>query len=206
MVGFTARLVRAVANAGRRDDRAASLCWNARCCSRRGMIIVVMGVAGAGKTTIGTLLAERLGCTYLDADALHPQANIEAMRRGLALSDADRAPWLAAIRARIVAAWEAGRSLVVGCSALKASYRAQLSHGVPVTWVYLHGPAELIRSRLRERTDHFFAPQLLDSQLAALEAPQGAIAVDVSLPPAAIVARIVAELGCAVRTRPEEEC
>jgi gluconokinase len=159
------------------------------------MIIVVMGVAGAGKTTIGTQLAEGLGCAYLEGDALHPPANIEAMRRGRALSDADRAPWLAAIRDHIVDAWKDGRSLVVGCSALKASYRAQLSHGVPVIWVYLRGPADLIRSRLRQRTDHFVGAELLDSQLEALEEPQDAIVVDVSLPPATIVATILAKIG-----------
>jgi gluconokinase len=170
------------------------------------MIILVMGVAGAGKTTIGTLLAERLGCNYLEGDALHPPANIEAMRRGISLSDADRAPWLAAIHARLVVAWEDGRSLVVGCSALKASYRAQLSHGLPITWVYLEGSAELIRSRLRERTGHFFEAELLDSQLATLEEPHGAIAVDVSLPPATIVEQIMVQIGGAPPTPSHEAC
>jgi gluconokinase len=167
------------------------------------MIIVVMGVAGAGKTTIGTLLAERLGYPYLEGDALHPPANIEAMRRGRALSDADRAPWLAAIRARLVDVWQNGRSVVVGCSALKASYRAQLSDGLEITWVYLEGPAGLIRARLRNRTDHFFGEELLDSQLATLEAPHNAITVDVSLPPATIVAEIMARIDRPGRARGE---
>ncbi len=159
------------------------------------MIIIVMGVAGSGKTTIGTMLAESLECDYLEGDSLHPPENIEAMIRGVALRDADRAPWLAAIRAHIMEAVRNDRSLVVGCSALKASYRAVLSEGLTITWVYLKGPADLIRSRLQNRVGHFFDPGLLDSQVETLEEPHDAITVDVSIPPAAILDRIMAKIS-----------
>lgn len=158
------------------------------------MIIVVTGVAGAGKTTIGTMLADELDCGYLEGDALHPLGNIEAMAAGVALTDADRAPWLAAIRVRMVEAFERGERLVVGCSALKESYRKTLGTGLPVVWVYLKGPTELIRSRLRKRTGHFFGDDMLDSQLEALEEPHDAIVVDITQPPSVIVERILARL------------
>lgn len=158
------------------------------------MIIVVMGVAGSGKTTIGTMLADSLGCAWLEGDALHSTASIEAMTRGIALTDADRAPWLSAIHDRMVDAFERNRSLVVGCSALRESYRAILSAGLPVTWVYLKGSAELIRSRLLERTGHFMAAGMLDSQFDTLEEPHDAIVVDISLPPTVIVEHILARL------------
>lgn len=154
-----------------------------------------MGVAGSGKTTIGTMLADALGCRYLEADSLHPTKNVEAMMGGVALTDADRAPWLAAIRARLVEAFDRGETLVAGCSALKESYRTTLSEGLPITWVHLRGSAELIRSRLRERTGHFFPASMLDAQIAALEEPHDAIVVDVALPPRAIVEHVLASIG-----------
>jgi gluconokinase len=158
-------------------------------------IIVVMGVAGSGKTTIGPMLADALGYAWLEGDALHSTANIEAMTRGVAAMDADRAPWLSAIHDRMVDAFERGRSLVVGCSALRESYRTTLSEGLPVTWVYLKGSAELIRSRLLHRTGHFMAAAMLDSQFDTLEEPHEAIVVDISLPPRVIVEHILASLG-----------
>lgn len=158
------------------------------------MIIVVMGVSGSGKTTIGTLLAGALGCAYLEGDSLHSARNIALMTRGVPLTDIDRAPWLAAIRMRMVDAYDAGRDLVVGCSALKQSYRDTLSDGLPVAWVYLRGSAELIRSRLEKRTEHFFEADMLDSQFVDLEEPRDAIIVDVSPPPAVIVERILTAL------------
>lgn len=159
------------------------------------MIIVVMGVAGSGKTTIGTMLADALGCAWLEGDALHSTANIEALRRGVAVMDADRAPWLSAIHDRMVGAFERGRSLVVGCSALRESYRTALSEGLPVTWVYLKGSAELIRSRLLHRAGHFMATTMLDSQFDTLEEPHDAIVVDISLPPRVIVEHLLASLN-----------
>src|SRR5688572_6968278 len=135
------------------------------------MLIVVMGVSGSGKTTIGTLLAEALGCAFLDADVLHPDANVDAMKNGRALTDADREPWLTAIHARLRDHFDRGQPLVVACSALKHPYRRVLSHGISVTWVYLKGNPEVIRRRLDRRTNHFMPSGLLDSQIRALEEP-----------------------------------
>ena len=162
-------------------------------------IVVVMGVAGSGKTTIGRMLADAIPCPYLEGDSLHAPASIEKMSRGIPLTDADRAPWLSAIHARMVDVYDRGHSLVVGCSALKQSYRAVLAEGLPLTWVYLKGSPELIRSRLLHRESHFMKADMLASQFAALEEPSDALVVDVSASPAAIVDRILSEL----RTRAE---
>ena len=159
------------------------------------MIIVIMGVAGSGKTTIGMLLADALHCSFLDGDALHPPGNIERMSRGLALTDDDREPWLAGIRARLLGAADRNESLVVACSALRETYRDYLAEGVSITWVYLKGDEELIQSRLERRTGHFAKADLLASQVATLEEPSNAIVVDVALPPAKIVEQILSRLG-----------
>jgi 6-phosphogluconolactonase len=158
------------------------------------MIVVVMGVAGSGKTTIGTMLADALHCAFLDADSLHPDSNIQAMEQGRPLTDADRAPWLAAIHARLLDAFRRGDSLVVACSALKKMYRQVLGRGIRITWVYLKGDAHLIRSRLDRRTNHFMSSDLLVSQFRELEEPSDAIVADVSMSPDAIVSRILSEL------------
>lgn len=155
------------------------------------MLVVVMGVSGSGKTTIGTLLAEALGCAFLDADTLHPEANVDAMQQGRALSDADRAPWLAAVHARLRDCFDRTRSLVLACSALKDSYRRVLADGLPITWVYLKGEPDVIRRRLKRRTNHYMRAELLDSQFQALEEPSDAIVVDVVPPPDSIVRSIV---------------
>ena len=157
-------------------------------------IIVVMGVAGSGKTTVGTRLAEAMHCAYLEGDSLHSAANVEKMSHGIPLTDADRAPWLAAIHARLLDAFRHGESLVVGCSALKRSYRSVLADGVPITWVYLKGAPALIRSRLQHRSGHYMKADMLASQFDALEEPSDALIVDVSPPPGVIVERILAEL------------
>jgi gluconokinase len=159
------------------------------------MIIVVMGVAGSGKTTVGTTLAAVLHCAFLEGDALHSQANVEQMSHGIPLTDVDRAPWLTAIHSRMCDAFTAGHSLVVACSALKRSNRARLTEGLPVTWVYLKGSAELIRSRLQHRADHFMKANMLDSQFDALEEPSDAIIVDIAQAPGAIVERILARMS-----------
>ena len=157
-------------------------------------IVVVMGVAGSGKTTVGTRLADAMHCAFLEGDSLHSAANVEKMSRGIPLTDADRAPWLGAIHARLLDAFTRGECLVVGCSALKQSYRTLLADGIPITWIYLKGSAALIRSRLQHRTEHYMKANMLASQFEALEDPSDALVVDVSQPPAAIVEQILAAL------------
>ena len=159
------------------------------------MIVVVMGVAGSGKTTVGTMLAGALGCAFLDADSLHPATNIEKMRRGIPLTDADRRPWLAAVHAGIRESFGRSQDLVVACSALKQEYRAVLADGVPITWIYLKGSETLFRSRLGDREGHFVPVALLDSQLRALEEPSGAIVVDAARPVAEIVRQVLPRLS-----------
>jgi 6-phosphogluconolactonase len=159
------------------------------------MIVVVIGVSGSGKSTIGTMLARAMHCQFLEGDALHPQQNITKMGAGTPLTDEDRKPWLAAVHARIVQSWRRGEDLVVACSALKQAYRETLEQGVRVEWVYLKGSAELIRSRLEKRRGHFMKADMLASQFEALEEPSAAaIVVDVSLTPDVIVAEILRDL------------
>ena len=157
-------------------------------------IVVVMGVAGSGKTTVGTMLADAMHCGFLEGDSLHPAANVEEMSHGIALTDAERAPWLAAIHAHLLDSFTRGECLVVGCSALKQAYRTVLAGGIPITWVYLKGSAALIRSRLQHRTGHYMKADMLASQFKALEEPSDALVVDVSQSPGAIVEQILAEL------------
>jgi gluconokinase len=160
------------------------------------MIVVLMGVTGSGKTTLGQLLADQLGWTFVEGDAFHPEANVQKMRRGEPLTDADRAPWLRALRARIDELAAAGRSAVVACSALKQAYRDVLADGRPeVVFVHLTAPAAVIRDRLDHRRGHYMPPALLDSQLATLEPPAGACAVDVTSPAADGVAAIRRAIG-----------
>jgi gluconokinase len=161
------------------------------------MIIVVMGVVGAGKTTIGRLLAEQLHCEFADADDFHPQANIEKISHGIALSDNDRKPWLERLRERILA-WEAERAnAVLACSALKRSYREELQAGPDVRFVYLKGSVEVIAERLKQRHGHFAGVSILASQIADLEEPADAATVDVDQTPPEIVAEIRQTLGLA---------
>lgn len=152
-----------------------------------------MGVSGAGKTTIGRLLAHRLGGTFLDADSLHPEANRRKMASGTPLEDADRWPWLDKVR-RAMEAHHGSSPLVVGCSALKESYRTRLGRAL-YRLVYLRGAPGVIRARLAQRTDHFMPPALLESQLATLEEPSDALTIDIGAPPEVIVERIVAGLA-----------
>jgi len=158
------------------------------------MIIVLMGVSGSGKTTVGEKLAARLGCGFSDADDFHPAANVEKMRAGVPLTDEDRWPWLAALRAAMDGWQAAAEDLVVACSALREVYRQILSPKNDVAFVYLRGSPEVIGRRLRARQGHYMNPDLLQSQLATLEEPKDAIAVDVSATPAALVADIIARL------------
>ena len=158
------------------------------------MIIVVMGVAGSGKTTVGTRLAEAMKCAFLEADSLHSKENVDKMSHGLPLADTDRAPWLAAIHARILEVFERGLDLVVACSALKQQYRKLLAKDVPITWVYLKGSAALIRARLKHRPNHFMKAGMLASQFDALDEPADALVVDVSAPPNTIVRHILSQV------------
>jgi 6-phosphogluconolactonase len=154
------------------------------------MIVVVIGVAGSGKSTIGSRLASALGCQFLEGDTLHPPANIEKMSRGIPLDDDDRSPWLSEIHARIVEAYRRGSHLVVACSALKQKYRDTLERGVAITWVYLKGSKDLLQARLQQRTSHFMKAEMLDGQVAALEEPSNVIVIDITAPPDDIVTRI----------------
>jgi gluconokinase len=141
------------------------------------MIVVLMGVSGAGKTTIGKLVAAQLGWRFIEGDDYHPPENVAKMAAGIALEDADRWPWLDALNQRIAAEHNA----IVTCSALKEAYRRRLLAGLPgARIVYLHAPKALIAARLAERKHRFMPASLLDSQFAALEPPAASIAIDVS--------------------------
>lgn len=155
------------------------------------MIILLMGVAGSGKTTIGQQLAAELGWSFRDADDFHPPANVAKMSAGVPLDDRDRAPWLAAIRAYIDACLARGESAVITCSALKENYRERLVRGAEaVQLVHLTGSFELILERMNARQNHFMKPQMLRSQFEALEPPREALAIDIGKSPAEIVAEI----------------
>jgi gluconokinase len=161
------------------------------------MIIVLMGVSGSGKTTVGKELARQLGWTFVDADDFHPAANVAKMHRGEPLTDADRWPWLEAIRQRVLHAAGSGENVVLACSALKHAYQEYLQHEDPerIYYIYLSGSEELIRQRLAKRTNHFMNPNLLHSQFETLEPPEHAIAVDIAPPPDEIAANIRRKLG-----------
>lgn len=159
-----------------------------------------MGVAGAGKTTVGALLARELGWAFFDADDFHPPANVAKMARGEPLDDTDRAGWLDDLATLIDRLLREQRPAVLACSALRAEHRARLRgrHGdAEVRIVYLRGDPELIRTRLESRHGHFMQAGLLPSQLATLEEPQNALVVDVAASPATIVERIRTNLGLA---------
>lgn len=161
------------------------------------MILIVMGVVGSGKTTIGRLLAEQLGWEFADADDLHSPANVEKIRHGVPLKDADREPWLRRLRDSISNWQTAGSNIVLACSALKRSYRQELNPGPEVQFVYLKGNAALIARRLRSRQGHFANEQILASQFADLEEPESAIVTDIAGKPSEIVAEIRKQLGLA---------
>ena len=154
------------------------------------MIVVLMGVTGSGKTTVGRALAEDLGWKYLDADKFHPAANVAKMRAGVPLNDSDRQPWLEHLARTISDNLQSGDSAVLACSALKQAYRNTLSISDEVRFVYLNGDRETIAERLRARPDHYMNPKLLDSQFETLEEPKDALEIDVRLPVNGIVRKI----------------
>lgn len=164
--------------------------------SERARILVVMGVAGSGKSTIGEALADALGCAYLDGDEYHPEANIKKMARGEPLNDEDRWPWLETF-AKTLASRKG--QIVGGCSSLKRAYRDRIrgSAGEPVCFIYLKGTRDLIGQRMEARTGHFMPTSLLDSQFATLEEPapdENAISVGIDQTTSEIVGEILAKL------------
>ena len=160
------------------------------------MVIVLMGVSGSGKTAVGERLAAALGGTFAEGDAYHPPANIEKMKSGHPLDDADRQPWLETL-AREIGRWlDAAHTVVLACSALKQRYRDRLAQGMQtVRWVYLAGQFELIKQRIDARKGHYMTAKLLESQFAALEAPADALTVDVSEKPEQLAERVSSALA-----------
>jgi gluconokinase len=159
------------------------------------MVLILMGVSGSGKTTIGQILARDLGWRFYDADDFHPKANIEKMSQGIPLTDADRAFWLAAIHDRILESLREDQSVIIACSALKQAYRDLLLKGTQnVHFVYLKGDFDLIRKRLEERKGHYMKANLLTSQFNTLEEPKGVFTIDITQEPESIANRIKQEI------------
>ncbi|MCS6925490.1 MAG: gluconokinase [Candidatus Binatia bacterium] len=159
------------------------------------MIVILMGVSGAGKTTIGQLLATHLGWPFYEGDDFHPQANIDKLRQGIPLTDQDRDPWIAALQHLIRTLIQSHQSAVIACSALKQSYRDRLQQQHrEVIFVYLKGERAVIAQRLHARVGHFMNVNLLASQYETLEEPVGAITIDITHPPETIVRQIQHQL------------
>jgi gluconokinase len=154
------------------------------------MFVVITGVAGSGKTTVGKLLAHDLGWPFHEGDDFHPAANLEKMRRGEALTDTDRQPWLDVLRALIQSAVANGENGVLACSALKRRYREHLRVNDRVAFVHLSATPDLIAHRLQQRKGHFMNPSLLKSQFATLETAPTELSLDASLPPAELVKQL----------------
>ena len=159
------------------------------------MIVIIMGVTGSGKTTVGTVLAQQLGWEFADADDFHPPANVAKMKAGIPLDDADRAPWLASLR-QAIEQWIAKRqNVVLACSALKKNYRDELAVDREVRFVYLKGSYDLIYQRLKQRHGHFASEKILAGQFADLQEPDDTLTVKIDQPVEEIVAEIRRGLG-----------
>ncbi|MGZ3847174.1 MAG: gluconokinase [Flavisolibacter sp.] len=160
------------------------------------MIIVVMGVTGCGKTTVGKLLAARLSLPFIEGDSFHPKENILKMSSGIPLTDEDRYPWLNAL-ADELKRQEQQKGAVLACSALKEHYREMLQQGLrePITWIYLEGSEETLRERIKNRQGHFMQEGLLRSQLETLEIPAYAYTFSIEQEPERIVSKIVDIIG-----------
>jgi gluconokinase len=158
------------------------------------LVIVLMGVAGSGKSTVGSLLAAQLGWIFADGDQYHASASIEKMVTGIPLTDADRLPWLKRLRSLIVEWLGAEKNAVLACSALKQSYRELLQGDDDVHFVYLKASREMLSQRLRGRQDHYMKESMLDSQLTALEEPRDATVVNTDSTPENVVQRILTSL------------
>jgi gluconokinase len=160
------------------------------------VIVVLFGVAGSGKTTISRLLAQELGWKFYEADELHPKSNVEKMRQGIALTDADRWSWLERLRELLGESIARKENVILACSALKKKYREYLQISDDIKWVYLKGEYQLIADRLRQRRGHFMNPILLRSQFDILEEPEGdAVIVDIDATPTKLVQTIREQLG-----------
>lgn len=144
-------------------------------------MIIVMGVAGSGKTTVGKKLAESLGCPFYEGDDFHPASNVEKMRKGIALTDEDREPWLRQISEKMGQWRKQNPVFVLACSALKAKFRRNLEANGKVRWIYLKGSYDLVLQRLSSREGHYFPAQLLQSQFQDLEEPEEALALDIAM-------------------------
>ncbi|HUH95999.1 MAG TPA: gluconokinase [Anaerolineales bacterium] len=165
------------------------------------MIVIIMGVSGAGKTTIGQLLAKELGWTFYDADDLHSASNKDKMSHGIPLTDEDRAGWLASLRDRLKRTIEDHQSMVLACSALKQEYRNSLRVSEEVRFVYLRGSYRQIEARMKKRRTHYMKPGMLASQFAILEEPADALVIDIARNPVEIVALIRTEWKLAARAK-----
>lgn len=160
------------------------------------MFYVIMGVSGVGKSTIGKLLGDRTGWIFYDADDFHPQANIEKMNHGIALTDSDRLPWLKQLQALIAHCLAKDQQAILACSALKSDYRHILSNDSPqVVFIYLQSNYQTIESRIKQRQGHFMKQDLLLSQFETLEVPESVINIDANQTPEAIVTEILQQVG-----------
>ena len=172
------------------------------------MIVVLMGVSGSGKTTIGTLLAQRTGTVFADADDYHPAANKEKMRAGIPLNDADRQPWLEILNGLLRGWYQSGEGGVLACSALKEKYRQTLENGIPpnaITFVWLDPGKDLLMERLAARHHEYMNPKLLDSQIATLEPPKDALRVENDAAPEQVVDQILQHVSLTANAQQQQQ-